>query len=349
MKKLFRNKARKGFVSVIVLNYNGRKFLGECLHGLGKQTYPNIEVLVVDNGSTDGSADYIRQKFVRKVRLIESRENLGFAGGNNLGMIESTGEFIALLNNDAVPEPGWVSELVKAMTKSSQTGMCASKILLSGDGNLIDNTGHMIALDGMGIGRGRLDTDASQFDSNHEVFSPSGCAALYRRCMLEEIGLFDEDYFLYVDDFELGFRARLAGWECAYAPRAVVHHRFSATAGEELPRKLFYIERNRIWTMLKYYPVPVILLSPAYSISRYFFQAFASRERAGSSASFLEQHGPAEAVRQLANACADAAKSAPAMLSRRAGMKKLRKVPAWKVYSWFLKYGISPRNLSRRV
>ena len=135
-----------------------------------------------------------------------------------------------------------------------RVGMCASKILTYDDPRVIDSVGLLLFRDGLGRGRGRLQRDVGAFNKPEDVLLPSGCAALYRRAMLDEIGLFDEAFFMYCEDVDLGLRGRVAGWRCRFVPDAVVRHRYSASAGRYSLRKVFLVERNRIWVMVKYFP-----------------------------------------------------------------------------------------------
>jgi hypothetical protein len=181
-------------ISVIVVNFNGERHLGDCLESLSAQTFRDFEVIVVDNGSTDGSLNLIRKGFPW-VKLITLDKNTGFARGNNIGFEASASKYIATLNNDTVVDKGWLEALYKAAETDRTIGMVASKILLGRNGKEIDSVGVLIYPDGMSRQRGRSEIDEGQFDRTEEVLFPSACAALYRREMLNEIGFFDEDFF----------------------------------------------------------------------------------------------------------------------------------------------------------
>ena len=209
-------------ISVVVVNWNRRDLLRACLDSLAAQTFTDFEIIVVDNGSDDGSAEMVKN-FSRPIRLIENRENRGFCAGNNQGFAVSRAEFVALLNNDAEADPGWLRAMLDAIrvkpdVGESDVGMVASKILVWEDPRVIDKCGHLIYPDGQNRGRGHGQIDRGQFSRQEEVLWPDGCAALYRRAMLDEVGGFDEEFFAYADDAELGLRARIAGWTCLYAP-----------------------------------------------------------------------------------------------------------------------------------
>ncbi|MFB3828702.1 MAG: glycosyltransferase family 2 protein [Bryobacteraceae bacterium] len=265
-------------ISVIVVNWNRRELLRACLRSLERQDAAH-EVIVVDNGSSDGSADTAEREF--KARVIHNAENRGFCAANNQGIREARGDLIALLNNDAEAEPGWLSALARAFEGRPEVGMAASKILLYEDPRRIDKAGHLIYPDGQNRGRGTGVLDDGRFDSMEEVLWPDGCAAMYRRVMLDEIGGFDEDFFAYGDDAELGMRARIAGWKCLYAPDAVVRHHRGSTLGKHSARRLALIERNRVLLAAKLFPWRLLWRNPAYYAARIAAGMRASRAGRG--------------------------------------------------------------------
>jgi GT2 family glycosyltransferase len=245
------------FVSVIVVNWNGRHHLHTCLTALLAQDYSHFEIILVDNGSTDGSATYVRERFPQ-VRLIPLQKNYGFSGGNNVGILASQAVYVALLNNDTRAERGWLSALVAAAEGDPGVGMCAAKMLFMDRPELINTTG--ICLDRLGIAWDRLGGAPDRPPAPPTpIFGPSGGAVLYRRAMLDEIGLFDEAFFAYLEDVDLAWRAQLAGWGCVAVETAVVYHHHSATAGEGSPFKSKLLGRNKVWLILKNYPLPALL------------------------------------------------------------------------------------------
>ena len=248
-------------VSVIVVNLDRRELLTRCLESLWRQTYTDFEVVVVDNGSKDDSLAFLQTISDPRLRVVPLAANRGFAGGCNSGIAMAEGRYIATLNNDAEADPRWLQELVDGIESDRSIGMCASKILFHGDRKRIDKAGHLIYLDGLNHGRGSGEQDRGQFDRREEVLFPDAAAAIYRREMLDVIGVFDEEFFAYGDDADLGLRGRLAGWNSWYIPTAIVYHVHSATAGEFSPLKAFLIERNRIWVAVKTFPLPLLLVS----------------------------------------------------------------------------------------
>lgn len=254
-------------VSVIIVNYNGRVFLEKCISSLLVQSYPAVEIVLVDNGSCDGSIEYVKKEFP-SVKIIANRENLGFAKGNNIGIKAAKGKLIATVNNDTVVVSTWVEELVKAINSDENVGMCASKMLFMKNPELINSTGICISRSGACWDRGMFERDKGQYKSIEEVFGPCGGGAMYRKSMLDEIGLFDEDFFAYMEDADLAFRGRLAGWKCLYVPKAVVYHVHGGTGGYASDFTIYHGNRNIIWICFKNFPDKLLITSLPWIIGR---------------------------------------------------------------------------------
>ena len=217
---------------VVVPNWNGKSTLAACLDSLLAQTEP-ATIIVVENGSIDGSLEFLQQNYPQ-VELVVNQENLGFAGGVNSGIrraIELGAQYVALFNNDALADKKWLKELVACLDKNPEVGIATCK-LLGEDGKHIDSTGDYYTVWGLPYPRGRGEEDARQYDKQMDVFAASGGASLYRVSMLNEIGLFDEDFFAYYEDVDISFRAQLAGWKVAYVPSAVAHHATGTTSSK---------------------------------------------------------------------------------------------------------------------
>jgi GT2 family glycosyltransferase len=277
-------------VSVIIVNWNRAEFLRESLTSLAAQLdttgrpFP-LEIIVVDNASTDHSVDMIMSDFPY-VLLLKNQKNLGFCAANNQGIAVASHPHIALLNNDAVAHPNWIQQLQAGLQAAPDIGMTASKILDYTDPSRIDKTGHLIFPDGQNRGRGTGEADRGQYDQQEEVLWPDGCAAMYRKAMLDQIGAFDEDLFAYGDDAELGLRARIAGWRCLYMPEAVVRHRRGSTLGQGNPDRVRLIERNRILLAVKLFPWSLLLLNPLFFTLRLLAGLFAAGAGQGDLAAF---------------------------------------------------------------
>ncbi len=237
--------------SIVIPNWNGQHFLQVCLDSLRAQTYPNIEVIIADNASTDGSQDYIREHYP-EVRLVELPENRGFTGACNAGMEAAQGAFIALLNNDTEVDANWVQAVVAAFGRDERIGIVASKMLLFSQRDTLHTAGDGFTVDGRAYNRGVWQKDEGQYDQEEYVFSACGGSSAYRRELLDEIGLLDDDYFFLLEDMDLAWRAQLAGWHTLYTPRAIVYHYLSATGGGVTAS--FYDGRNSLILLAKVYP-----------------------------------------------------------------------------------------------
>lgn len=245
-------------VSVIVLNWNGQRYLERCLGSLSTQTFPEYEIILVDNGSTDGSVDFVRQRFP-DVRIVRNASNIGFSAGNNAGIRASEGRYVATLNNDTDVDSRWLEELVCAMESDPAVGMCASKMLRWHQPGVIDSAGVNVDVLGFAWDRCGGERDDGSNSRPVEVFGVCAGAALFRREMLDQVGLFDPDFFIYLEDVDLAWRARSQGWKCLYVPTAVVYHIHAGTVGEETSFKSRLLGRNKVWLLCKNYPFPALL------------------------------------------------------------------------------------------
>ena len=282
----------------------------------------------MDNGSTDDSETVaLGGEFAQlQIRLIKNLTNRGFCAANNQALRFAKGKYVALLNNDAEADKAWLQELVRALEANSEFGMAASKILRYSDRRVIDKAGHLIYPDGQNRGRGTGERDVGQYDAVEEAAWPDGCAAFYRRVLFEHVGGFDEDFFAYADDAELGLRARVAGWRCLYIPTALAYHHGAATLGVDSTRRLFLIERNRFWLAAKLFPWRLLLLSPFYFLFRVLATGFAvgmGRGEASRAVSSISFGGLLKCV-LAANLAAIA--GLPAMLRKRRTLEPLRKL-----------------------
>jgi len=330
--------------SAIVLNYNGAGFVDEAVASLLEQDLPGVEVLVVDNGSTDGSDRALEQRFAGRLRLLRTGRNLGFGAGNNVGIRAARGRCLILLNSDAVAAPSFARELVAAAEADPRIGMVAAKVLEYGRRDVIDTVGHLLYPDGLNRGRGRLDVDRGQYDALHTALFPSGAAALYRRAMLDEVGLFDEGFFLYGDDAELGLRGRLAGWHCALAPRAVAYHRYSRSSGPYSSLKAFYVERNRVFVLVKLFPWPLILESPLYTAARLALQGYAGITGRGAAGRLARDRSTLHLVGVALRAYASALRGLPRVLRERRRQRGLRRLNRRQFRSLLAEFRLTARE-----
>lgn len=238
--------------TVIVVTWNGKRFLEACFSSVLKQTYAHYNVLLVDNASQDGSADFVAQRFPM-VKVIRNEKNLGFPGGMNIGLRHADGEILALLNDDTEVQEGWLAELVKAIEVDEKVGIAGCKILYP-DGRTIQHAGGFIDYP-LGFGRhyGYKEVDQGQYDEKREVDYVTGAAMAIRRSLLEEIGGFDEAFFpAYFEDVDLCLRARRAGYKVLYVPSAVVIHHEGGVLGKDLFKQLPAFHRNRLRFLTKH-------------------------------------------------------------------------------------------------
>ena len=329
----------------MVVNWNRVTLLRLCLESLARQTAPPLEVIVVDNGSTDGSVEMIERDFPATL-VIRNTENKGFCAANNQGIDIAQGDLIALLNNDAEADAHWLAALAGVLEGRPEIGMAASKILVHSDPGRIDKVGHLIFLDGQNRGRGTGQLDRGQFDKVEEVLWPDGCAAMYRRAMLSQIGGFDEDFFAYADDAELGLRARIAGWGCLYAPDAKVFHRRGTTLGLQSTRRLQLIERNRILLATKWFPWRLLWLNGILYLARLIAGAVAAAKGKGEAGKFPGLKGKLRLVWGLMLGSLSSLPLIPKMLWKRWQFRKLRRLNGGQVMSLLWKFRISLKELS---
>ena len=328
----------------MVVNWNRKELLRACLASLSRQTEAAFEVIVVDNGSTDGSPELAEREF--HARVIRNCDNRGFCAANNQGIAAARGEFIALLNNDAEAEPGWLAALHRVCAQGPEVGMAASKVLVWEDPRRIDKAGHLIFPDGQNRGRGTGALDRGQYDREEEVLWPDGCAAMYRKPMLDRIGGFDEDFFAYGDDAELGLRARIAGWRCVYAPDAVVRHHRGSTLGKSSVRRLELIERNRLLLALKLFPWSLLWLNPVYFAARLAAGIAAAGQGAGDTAHFPGIRGKCAMAAALIRGDLGALRLAPRMLRKRSAIREIRRLSPGQVRRLILDHRLSLREVA---
>ena len=251
-------------VSVIIPNWNGRRHLKVCLESLRRQSYQDFEVILVDNGSIDGSVEFVKENFP-EVTILQFEKNRGFSAAVNAGIKYSRGDYVALLNNDTEAHCDWLRELRAGFEEGGTVGFCASKVLFYDQRNIINSAGDAVSVTGYAWNIGRDSQDDGRFDSKRYVFGASAAASIYRRQMLKDIGLFDEDYFAYFEDVDLSFRAQLRGYKCLYVPNAVIYHWEGGGSRRHGDLAVFYIERNALLNLVKNVPF-LILFRYAYTI-----------------------------------------------------------------------------------
>jgi GT2 family glycosyltransferase len=299
-------------VTVVIPNWNGERFLRLCLGSLRDQSFGDFETIVVDNGSVDSSIAFMEEHFP-EANVVPLGENRGIAAAFNAGIESSGTEYVVLLNNDTEQDPGWLEALVRAAENHPEAGLFASKLVDFHDRTILDGAGDAIRLSGLPYRLGHGERDTGRFDRPGYVFGACAAAALYRRDMLDEVGLFDEDFISYCEDGDLSFRAQLAGYRCFYVPGAVVYHMGSAsTGGKRSPTATTLGSRNSFSLLVKNLP-----LSLVPHVLPFFFAGQLGRLITASATGSLRAHleGLAGAWRHL-----------PLMLGKRAGIQKRKRL-----------------------
>lgn len=335
-------------VSVVILNWNGDRYIRQCLDSVINQAYRSIEILVVDNGSDDNSPEIVEKEY-KDVILIRNNKNLGYGGGNNIGIEKSKGEFVLILNNDAELDHQCISEMKRAIDKDVKYGAAASKILFKDSPSVIDAAGIVVFPDGLSIARGRLEPEACCKEET-EVFFASGCCALYRKAMLEDIKVgneyYDEDFFAYADDTDLGWRARLREWRCIYAPNAKVYHAHSASSSNYSPMKAFLVERNRMWLEVKNFPLSLIVKGFYHTVLRYIYQAYGAFAGKGASGAFSNEFSKRQLIVILLRSYIFAIFGLPKMMRKRKQIQARRIIKKKHILSLLQVYGIDTRSIA---
>lgn len=313
-------------VSVIILNWNGKENTVNCLEALKLTTYSNYEIIVVDNGSTDGSVEYFKKNYP-EIKLIENRKNLGFAEGNNVAIKKVLKrkeiKYIALLNNDTIVKPDWLEKLVNALEANDKIGSCQPKVLSLVNPDTIDGVGIYIDRYGGAYMLGHNEKDLGQYSKITEVFGVCAGAALYRTKMLNQIGLFDKDFFAYFEDVDLAIRARLFRWKSVCVPQAVIYHIHSASLGNESPFKRYLLERNSYYYVIKSMP-PKVIMSFLISKVRYEFFTLI----------YLVRTRKFKTIKSLLKGTYDAIGNIPLMISKRADIQAKKLISEEDLIMW---------------
>lgn len=316
--------------------------LVECLQSLVVQTERNFEVIVIDNSGKGLAREAGAERF--GARILEQSANIGFGRAVNLAFWESRAPFLATLNDDAIACPGWIAALLAAAQSYPRAGMFACQVRLGG-GRQLDSTGMLISGDGSSKQRGHRQLPEA-FPAASEALFPSGSAALYRRSMLEEIGLFDERFFLYCEDTDLGLRARRAGWDCVYVPEAIAEHDYSRTAGRASPLKAYYVERNRLYVLAKNFPRRLLLRAPLFSLARYYWHMISSFEKSSAAGQFRERHSLLELAFIVARAHCVALFHLPCLWAERRQIRRSAKLSDLEFERLLERHWITPREVA---
>lgn len=355
-------------LSLVVLNWNGKQFLKDCFTSIAKQTYSrrNFETILVDNGSTDGSVAYVQQHFPW-VKIHVLPKNVGFAKGNNYGIHHAKGAWVFTLNNDTKLDPDCLFQLMRAIdgnakgAKGKHIGMYSIKMRFFYEPDELNSTGTLVYRDGSAMNRGMREKDHGQYDdaAHADIFGPCAGAGVYRKKMLAEIAhpsptklpkderfmqkvpeYFDADFFIYLEDVDLIWRARLRGWEARYVPKSFLFHIHSATMEAKSPKKLYLAERNRIWYTFKVFPFSTFLVSPAYTLKRYLVI-----RKAGGNGSGKYSFG--QLALALGKAWLHGVGGLPKFWGKRQAIAKQRKINRKEFKELFSRYGATVEQIGR--
>ncbi len=275
--------------------------------------------------------------------------NQGFAGGNNRGFEIAKGDWFFLLNSDAAADPDAIARLTEFVADKPDVGSLACRVVVMDEPNVFDSAGLLVYPDGVCRPRGWEEKDMGQFDQPDEVIAPHGCAALLRRSMLDEVGAFDEAYFCYLEDLDLGMRGQLCGWKCWYVPAARVRHRKSSTAGNYSKFKAYHVERNRIWNVVKLMPRFIVFVSPFFTLNRYLLQAYAVRTHRGASGEFMKEYSWFQLMFVMLRAYSAAFWRLPAMLRERRRITTMRKLSTEEWYRLISRFKLDAIELALKA
>lgn len=313
-------------ISIILIVWNSSVHLPRCLLSLRKQTNRNFEIIIVDNGSIDGSVDDVEKEWGDLLLTVERRKtNLGFAVANNIGSRLARGKWVIMLNADAFPEPCWLENLLTSADQNPEYTAFSSRQLKFDSPNVLDGAGDAYHISGLAW-RNSYNLPADQNGlEEREIFSPCAAAAMYLREQFLSVGGFDEDYFSYFEDVDLGFRLRLNGAKCLYVPGAVVHHVGSASTGKRSDFSVYYGYRNMIWTFFKNMPNPYFwLFLPLHVLSLLFFVFYLTLRGQG---------------KVIGKAILDAMRGLPTVLAKRKVIQENKKIASNEIIK-FMSTGI---------
>lgn len=312
--------------AIVILNWHGIGDTRECLESLRSCKPETFHIYLVDNGSAQAEADMLESEFPDLIhRLIRNAKNLGFAEGNNVAirhiLEQQMYEYVVTLNNDMRVEAGWLDQLIRTADGRPDAGSVGGKIYFDGTDRVLNSTGIWPLADGAGIDRGRNERDTNQYDHMTDVFGVTAGAALYRTNALQQVGLFDAEFFAYNEDVDLAWRLALHGWTSIYTPEAVTWHKYSRSTGAHSPFKIYHGERNRIWTLWKNFPLTAIARAGPYTFTKKSMMFVLNLAGRGRGFQYSSRHGLRSLTKVMAKAKKDALLGLPTMLRKRASCR----------------------------
>ncbi|MGC8927312.1 MAG: glycosyltransferase family 2 protein [Myxococcota bacterium] len=329
-------------VSILIVTFNSESVITECLDSLIRIDYGDFEILIYDNASLDNTCRII-ERYKDKVRLIKGGFNRGFGYALNRLAENANGEIIASLNPDTVVDRYWIKNAIGHFSRSD-VGMVSSRILFKDNPDIIDSTGHLIYPDGLNRGRGHQKNLTEEFLKVDEVAFPSGSAGFYRRDIYIELGGIDESLFLFGDDTDIGIKFQLAGYKCIYEPASVVFHHYSHSVGRYSDIKAYFVERNRIQILLKYFPLRFIAKSLFYTSSRIVMHNLSAISGRGSTARYIKEGSIIKLYKLMLMAYIDTILDLPDIIRKR--RKLLSRLDLEKIVPLLKRHTISASELT---
>lgn len=335
--------------AVVIANWNGKEYLKDCFDSLAGQACKNFKIIFVDNGSVDGSADFVREKYP-ETEIIQLEKNAGFAYPYNLGMKKALEdkniENVIVLNNDTKLDEKYLEEMLSSAKRHPDAGSIQPKILNFFEKNKIDCAGILLSFDGVATNRGYGERDLGQFEKEEEIFGANAAAALFTREALEKTQFrpgeyFDNSYFAFYEDADLAWRMRLAGFKSYYSPKAVVHHVHSATANKISGLKAYYLNRNRFFTLIKNYPLCrlaliLLILTPV----RYIFLLFRVIIKKGRKGEEISGQSKTMVVKEILRAWGSVVANLPSLIKKRRVIQRKKVVGCREIKGWFRRYKV---------
>jgi len=333
-------------VSIIIVNYNQKDLLRKCLESMKCVDYDNYDVIVIDNGSEDGSIELMKEKY-NNYTLIEMGYNSGFCKANNVGIhksFEFGSDAVILLNNDTEVDKDFIKYAVESVDIKNNIGMVATKVLFMSDKTLIDSTGLLITPDGLAKNRYSHQL-MDRANDEAEVFCPAGASALYTKELLQDIEMdgnfFDEKYEFYFEELDLGWRARLRGWKCMYNPKSFIYHYKSATSGAYSKFIAFHTNRNIFYNIIKNYPFWYCVKALFLTFMRYPLLAYGAITGKGAVGKFQDNFNTTDLISVVLKGWRDVLVNFGKLLKQRKHIQKTKKVNRAKYSKWFAEFGLS--------
>ena len=335
----------KPFVSFLVLNFNGREMLRDCLSSILAQTEPDFEVVLVDNGSRTPCEPYIPEGLKSRLRLIKIPHNLGFAGGHNRGIGAARADWIVPVSNDVALEPDFLAAFRREAGRWPQYKMFNAQVILKGFPQVIDATGLELFWDGVARCRGWQE-DRRLYQDSAEVLGPSGSVPIIHREVFERVGLLDESFFCFAEDTDFALRAQWQGIATRYLPSVIASHIRSATIGRHSEQKAYLVERNHIWVAWKNFPLRLLLLMPFFTAFRYVLQGWAAMTGQGIPGNFVRAYSRRKLALILLKAYWDAFRRLPEMLEKRRRIRVSRKISSFEFMRILRRHCLSWRDFA---